>query len=588
MSPALQAQQDLAAKAPSARVIVRFKPQSGTVKAQALAARSTAVTAQQVAQYRALALGQRRGLVLNARRSVDERTHVVVAQGLSSAELMRRLAQDPDVESVEIDHFRRHSMVPNDPFYATALPSGPAAGQWYLKPPTASAANTGTELVSSINAPAAWDKATGAGVVVAVLDTGVRFDHPDLLGQLLSGYDLVAFQNGTVAQANDSNGADADASDPGDWVNDADISGGTLGADCTSSDKTSSSWHGTKVSGLIAALANNGQGIAGLAHGAKILPVRVLGKCGGWDSDIQAGMRWAVGLSVPGLPVNPNPARVLNMSLGGSGACSNGYKSTINEVVAKGAVVVAAAGNGVDSPSPGGGVAANTPANCTPYSSGVVSVAALRHIGTKVGFSNLGSDVTLAAPGGNCVNTAAGSPCLYPMLTTSNSGSTTPVINDNNYTLTEAAVGTSFSTPLVSATAALMLQRNPALTPAELVGYLKGSTRPFPSTGSDAATKACTAPSTATPQLECYCTTSTCGTGMLDAAAAVNAVPLPTAPAPSPAPSPAPAPSPLPASPSGSGGGGGALDMGWALALGLAALSLRPRKPSSPCPAPRD
>ncbi|MCH7343411.1 S8 family serine peptidase [Pelomonas sp. CA6] len=500
------------------RVIVRFKESAQSVRAQALGHASTVGEARQVAQLRADAMGLRQGLALRARLSLDERTHALSVSGLGSDELARRLARDPEVEWVDVDHRRRRALLPNDPLYATALPSGPEAGQWYLKPP-------GATVVSSINAPAAWDLTTGSSsVVVAVLDTGIRKDHPDLTGKIVGGYDFVAYQNGSIAQANDGDGADPDASDPGDWVDQADLNAGGLGSGCTSSDIANSSWHGTRVAGLIGAASNNGLGMAGVAWGARILPVRVLGKCGGWDSEIQAGMRWAAGLAVPGVPTNPNPARILNLSLGGGGSCGASYQSTVSAVVAQGALIVAAAGNGQETPGNQGGVAVTAPANCAAFSSGVIAVAALRHAGTKVGFSNLGPEVTLSAPGGNCVNVDANGnatgPCLYPMLATSNSGSKAPVAADNAYNY--GGVGTSFATPLVSGTAALMLSADPTLTPARLTQLLRGSARAFVTSGAGGSVPQCRAPSS-TAQLECYCTTSTCGAGMLDAAAAVQA-----------------------------------------------------------------
>ena len=156
-----------------------------------------------------------------------------------------------------------------------------------------------------------------------------------------------------------------------------------------------SSWHGTQTSGLIGALTNNGIGMASVARNVRILPVRALGKCGGFDSDIIAAMRWAAGLDVPGTPVNPTPARVLNLSLGGESACTSAYTDTVAEINAAGAVVVVSAGNST-------GHAAGAPANCT----GVIAVAGLRHAGSKVGFADLGPAISISAPAGNCVNTA--------------------------------------------------------------------------------------------------------------------------------------------------------------------------------------
>jgi serine protease len=265
----------------------------------------------------------------------------------------------------------------------------------------------------------------------------------------------------TSGSGDNSPGRDSDASDPGDWISQADIDGGALGSSCTAADIGNSSWHGTRVSGLIAAASNNARGIAGIAFGAKILPVRVLGKCGGWDSDIQAGMLWAAGIAVPGMPANPNPARVLNMSLGSGGTCGTTgsgavYRDTINQVLAKGAVIVAAAGNTT-------GQAVGLPGNCP----GVIAVTGLRHVGSKVGFSSVGTEVAISAPGGNCINIGAGEPCLYPMLSTTNSGLNGPVGAEDAYTNNSASVGTSFSAPVVSGTVALMLSMRPALTPAE-------------------------------------------------------------------------------------------------------------------------
>ncbi|KQV50356.1 hypothetical protein ASC95_13325 [Pelomonas sp. Root1217] len=509
-----------------ARVIVRFKPQADSVRAKALALRATRAEAREVAQTRATALGLRSGQRLAAGISLDERTHVVIAKGMTSAALAKKLAADTEVELVVVDQRRKHMSLPNDPLFggADVNPESTVGGiqartidQWYLKKPS----STPGQAVSSINGPAAWDVMTGSsGVVVAVLDTGVRLDHPDLAGQFVSGYDMIGFSSSSsvsAAIANDGGGADADPSDPGDWVSQADIDGKSLGSGCDSTDVGNSSWHGTRVSGLIAAMSNNNLGMAGVGWGLKILPVRVLGKCGGYDSDIVAGMKWAAGISVPGLSPNPWKAKVLNMSLGGSGTCGTEgtgklYRDAITAINAAGAIIVIAAGNSE-------GQAVGLPGNCP----GVITVAALRHVGTKVGFSSLGSEVTVAAPGGNCINIGTGQACLYPMVSTTNAGTTTPVANDGSYTGSSASVGTSFSAPIVSGIVGLMASVRPTLTSAEATQILKSTARPFPTTGSGSTPNPpqCVAPSS-TAQDECYCTTSTCGAGMVDAAAAVN------------------------------------------------------------------
>jgi serine protease len=450
---------------------------------------------------RASALGARTGVALGAGAGISERSQVVTAGGMTSAALAARLAQDPEVEFAVPDTRVRRLRVPNDPLYRTGGASGPASGQWYLRPPSAA-------TPASINAEQAWDIITGdPGVIVAVLDTGVRDDHADLAGKLLPGYDFIS----DALVANDGDGRDADASDPGDWVSDADKATDKF-KDC---EVENSSWHGTMVSGIVAAATDNDAGMAGTGWAVRVLPVRVLGKCFGSSSDIVAGMRWAAGIAVPGVPANANPAKVINMSLGGEGACATAYQSAVNEVIARGVVVVAAGGNGT-------GHALNHPANCA----GVIGVVGVRHLGTKVGYSDLGPEATIAAPAGNCVNLT--SPCLYPILTSTNAGTTTPVAGSSIYSdgSNIISVGTSFSAPLVAGTVGLMASARTTITPAEVRTLLRATARAFPFRGvtgdSGGAVPECVAPTSA-DQDQCYCTTSLCGAGLLDAQSAVAA-----------------------------------------------------------------
>jgi serine protease len=484
-----------AAQEPVGRVIVKYREHAPTMRA--LSVRPVAERRAQLAAT----LGRRWGLSLSDGHAIGERAQLVIGHGISSAALAARLAADSEVEYAEPDLRRFIRSVPNDPFYADNQATvTPTVGQWYLRPPTST-------TVSAVNAQGAWSTTRGTStVVVAVLDTGVRFDHPDLIGKLLPGYDFVS----DTVTANDGDGRDPNPSDPGDWVTTSDVRTAAFST-CSPG---GSSWHGTQVSGIIGAATENAYGMASVAPNVMVLPVRVLGKCGGYDSDIQAAMLWAAGLS--DTPVrNPHPAKVLNLSLGGQGTCTAGYKDTLKRLTDAGVTVVVSAGNDA-------GFAVDTPANCE----GAIAVAGLRHAGTKVGFSSIGPEVAISAPAGNCVNMDGA--CLYPLLTADNFGSTTPGANGFSDG-TRASYGTSFSAPLVAGTAALMLSVNPQLAPAQIKSAIQASARPFPTSGAGTGVVACQAP-TSKKQEECYCTVDTCGAGMLDTGAAVGAVASATAP----------------------------------------------------------
>jgi serine protease len=250
-------------------------------------------------------------------------------------------------------------------------------------------------------------------------------------------------------------------------------------------------------------------------------------------------MQWAAGLSLSGVPINQNPAKIINLSLGSASECNAAYAETINQLRYLGISVVASAGN--DS------ALINTPANCN----GVISVVGVRHTGTKVGYSSLGPQATIAAPAGNCVNLSGA--CLFPLDTTINLGTTFPSINDYSDQY-DANLGTSFSAPVVSGTIALMLGVNKDLTPDQVKWVLQSSAKPFPQT----ADTTCEIPTSHTPvqanESECNCTTSTCGAGLLNAYQAVinSRQPAPT-----------------------SSGGGGSVDLlSCILLCGLTAMKL--------------
>ncbi len=519
-APVHRTPQHLAASTADGRVIVKFKERASILSATRSSTASTAGTGPQ----KAATLGARLGLALADGRAIGTRTQVMTASGVDSAALATAIAQDADVEWAEVDQRRFVQTVPNDPLYAdgvstTVAPNGPSAGQWYLRAPTST-------LVAAINAEAAWSITTGSSsIVVADVDTGIT-SHPDLDSKVVTGYDFVS----NTATANDGDGRDSDPSDPGDYITATENSthGGTFFgcADDGTGARVAenSSWHGTQTAGIIGAATNNSTGMAAVSWNSLLLPARALGKCGGYDSDIIAAAKWAAGLSDSGVSAtNAHPARVINMSLGGSGSCTSAYRDALTELRNAGVIVVAAAGNDE-------GLPVDAPANCQPAAGDtdstplVIAVAGLRHAGTKVGYSDIGPEVTIAAPAGNCVNTTGA--CLYPIVTTTNSGKTTPVSGGGTYTdgLNDPSLGTSFSTPLVSGTVALMLSAAPNLSNAQVISILKSTATPFPTTSDTTPTPAsCHAPSSTVEQDECLCTTTTCGAGMLNTGAAVAA-----------------------------------------------------------------
>lgn len=511
------------APAPTDRVIVKFKT-AGANRAAAVATAAGESGTAAAAGERMAALERRAGLAFRASRAITGDVHVVRVDGVESVggleAALERLRADASVEFAEPDQRMRRHATPNDTLFQA---------QWYLQA-VQSTANGAT--ASATNAVAAWDVTTGSsGVVVAVLDTGVRFEHADLGrvsggGKLFDGYDFVsADTNGQPRTANDGDGWDPDPSDPGDWVSASDVSSGGFPSTCLpgGGQDDPSSWHGTRVAGIVGARTNNAAGVAGTGWNTRVLPVRVLGKCGGFTSDIIAGMRWAAGLAVSGVPANPNPAKVLNLSLGGDGECSAAYQSAIDEIVANRVLVVVSAGND--------GSTVDAPANCR----GVAAIGALRHVGNKVGFSNLGPGVAISAPGGNCVNVGAGQPCLFSIDTTTNLGTTGPATND--YTnQTRFNVGTSFSAPIVAGIAGLMYAVNGTLTPAQAIARLRASARPFPVVNetdplSNQPIPQCRVPTGSgdVQNSQCNCTKRTCGAGMADAGAALAAMSRPVA-----------------------------------------------------------
>ncbi len=374
----------------------------------------------------------------------------------SARQVMVSFARNAAVDYVEPDRIMRALMTPNDSYFGN---------QWDLTDPT-----------GGVGMTSAWELATGSGVKVAVLDTGIAV-HSDLAGQTVGGYDFIS----NASTARDGNGRDSNPNDEGDWYAANECGAGYPKAD--------SSWHGTHVAGTIAAATNNAKGVASMAYGAKVVPVRVLGKCGGSVSDIVDAIVWASGGSVSGVPANANPAKVLNLSLGGGGACGS-FQAAINTARANGAVFVVAAGNENQN------VSNSSPANC----SGVISVAATTKAGSRASYSNYGSTIVVSAPGGD------GSGGAGDILSTLNSGKTTQSTENYAY-----YAGTSMATPHVAALAALIFELKPSATPDQVKNWITQNARPLPGSCSGG-----------------------CGAGIIDAPATLQAVSGGSGPPPGP------------------------------------------------------
>ncbi len=377
------------------------------------------------------------------RRTAAGSDVVVSSRALSRAEaaaLMARIAADPDVEYVENDMRMVAYLTPNDTRFSEQFGFGNGAG--------------------GIRATSAWDRTLGAGAVVAVIDTGIT-SHSDLNANVQGGYDFISALTGTDAQqlgaffiSADGNGRDANPADPGDWNDNANV--------CRTSN---SSWHGTHVAGTVAAVTNNARGVAGTAPAAKIVPVRVLGRCGGLSSDIADAITWASGGSVPGVPSNPNPADVINLSLGGAnpGACPQVYRTALQGAVARGSIVVVAAGNSNADVSTARDASGNAVGYTMTNCGTVISVGSVTSTGARSSFSNFGTAVDIAAPGSG-------------ILSTVNNGTRGPTTEGY-----AAYNGTSMASPHVAGVAALVqsVARTP-LTQEQMRTLLKDTSRAFP------------------------------------------------------------------------------------------------------------
>jgi serine protease len=331
--------------------------------------------------------------------------------------------------------------------------------------------------VHGVNAESAWTRTTGEGVVVAVIDSGIS-EHPDLAGQLLRNTDGSVYGYDFITNSN--NAQDGDGRDP----NPTDPNGG-------------SSWHGTHVSGIIAAAAN-GTGVVGVAPGAKLLELRALGANGGVESDLIAALHWAAGVAVPGAPENQHPAKVINLSLGYVNNCDQATTAVLQSLHAAGVSVVTAAGNDNSYAS------ISYPGNCVP----TINVGASNFSSDRASYSNYGASVDISAPGGD-QQPSSGAPML-PGSSYAETGMILSTLNDGQDAMGQPSYGyeqgTSMAAPYVTGVIALIYSARPDFTPDLVWEAIKATATVWD------------------PNSQCFAqaTVHSCGAGIINAGEAVT------------------------------------------------------------------
>ncbi|TYT22971.1 S8 family serine peptidase [Luteimonas viscosa] len=434
--------------------VTRALSRSGLAKGRAASA----------THLRKLATGQH---LIKVSRSLDR---------VEADALLRSLKADRNVVSVRPDRLRQiardavraprvqPAYIPNDPDFLEY--------QWHMLAPDGTETFDGGPNRGGANVPEAWDLADGNGVTIAVLDTGITA-HPDVDTSMAdAGYDFItdAFVSGR----------DTDDRVPGGW----DLGDWTIGyPGAETCQQRYSSWHGTHVAGTAGAQAtDNGVGMTGVAYNANVLPIRVLGHCGGYDTDISDAIVWAAGGEVEGMPMNENPAHVINLSLGGAGECTAYEADAIAQANALGAVVVVAAGN------QGANTSGYSPGNCP----GVVTVASNGVTSRRAYYSNYGDGIEISAPGGGVyANDGSGGTQIYDgfIWQAVNPSDTTPmpadeISPDGSNGGYGGSAGTSQAAPHVAGVVALMQGARldagmPLLTPAEVLDILQDTATPF-------------------------------------------------------------------------------------------------------------
>jgi len=331
----------------------------------------------------------------------------VLQQKLNTLLALKAMRTRGDIRDCRLNYIYQSLATPNDTNYTA---------QWHYP---------------LINLPQAWDVTQGsANVIVAVIDTGVLLNHPDMQGKLVSGYDFIR----DPAVAADGGGIDANPDDPGD-----------------KGYGFSSTFHGTHVAGTIGAATNNGIGVAGVGWNVKVMPLRALGVGGGNSYDIEQAVRYAAGLPNDSGTVPAKKADVINLSLGGPGGTSTQVPQAYSLARSAGVIIVAAAGND----------ATSTPLYPASYN-GIVSVSAVDLNKSLAPYSSFGAYVDVAAPGGDASRNLNGD--QYPDAVMSTQGSDASGSISFTYGLKQ---GTSMATPHIAGVVALMKSVHSGLTPQQ-------------------------------------------------------------------------------------------------------------------------
>jgi len=471
------------------RLIIKYKPTAS--QTQAMTAGKLTANQLSMQQMQPLSMSQVQqmskiaGVSLKEVDQIGTGAHVLrIDSNLNQQQLQQvidKLRAQSNLEYVEEDHIvKPMAVVPPliNPLQWDMESTSSLTGQSWV----------GDNFTGVWNVLAENNLIPGSGVVVAVVDTGYT-PHPNFTDQnMLNHLEPLAGNPGDygyqfISDCRMAGSCPADTPDSAAQLP-PQANGLDLGTFISVSDTSnaffagcqveSSSWHGTHVTGTIVGqgyaseVGAESGGIVGGAYGAMVVPVRVLGKCGGFDSDVEAGILWAAGLATSNgsggtVPINTNPAKVINLSLGSDTSCTADMQDAITQAINQGVIVVAAAGNGNPTGTPAN-VANFNPASC----SGVISVAARGPLKELAFYSNYGATTITASGGDFPPNTGAEDEIWSTVWSSPESYQPESLGGSGTFIFYQ---GTSQATPHVSAAI------------ADIISYLNSISQPYTYTG---------------------------------------------------------------------------------------------------------